>query len=328
MQKLHDTDPRVRQAMRQLDVPLLELFETVHRLRNLTAAGERLALSQPAVSRGLAKLREVYGDSLFVRQHRGVAPTPLADALAGPLSAALDTLRSTMLRPAFEPGTSRRIFHVAVSDVGERLFLPRLQRHLAHEAPGVSLHVVSPTLEELQAGLASGAIDMAAGFVHDLGKQVHHQRLFRERFVYVARTEHPELRGRIDKEQQRRLGHVLAGPPGTEHAAAVEKVLTSARVRARVVLRVHSFLCVAPIVAGSDLIAAVPSNLAASTAEHMNLQILEPPVALPSFEVSLVWHQRFHRDPANQWLRHAFMSLFTDYDRVGKPIKGMPVGPA
>lgn len=299
-----------RLLSRQVDLNLLELFETVYRTRNLTAAGAQLSLTQPAVSRGLGRLREMYGDALFVRQQRGVVPTPFADALVSPVSSALEILRATVNRPTFNPGEEARTFRVAMSDIGERLFLPRLMLHLADVAPNVIIEAVSPSQGELFDGLASGQIDLAVGYLGDLGKQMHHQRLFREHFVYLARTDHPQVRGSLRREQLRELAHVVAGPKGMQHAAAVEKVLASARVKARIALRVHSFLCVGPVVASTDLIGAVPSNLGAMVARHMQLQLVAPPVQFPAFDVSMTWHQRFHRDPGSEWLRRVFVELF------------------
>ncbi|MFP3613156.1 LysR family transcriptional regulator [Paraburkholderia sp. SIMBA_050] len=299
-----------RPVSRQLDLNLLELFEVVYRTRNLTLAGSCLGLTQPAVSRGLARLREMYGDALFVRQQRGVAPTPFADSLAVQVAQALEIVRSTIRRPSFAPGLEARVFRVAMSDIGERLFLPRLMTCLAQHAPRVVVDVVSPAQGELRDGLASGQIDLAMGFLGDLSKQMHQRRLFTERFIYVARCDHPLISPPLRREQLCELSHVVAGPTGMLHAASVEKVLSNPRVRASVALRVHSFLCVAPVVASTDLVAAVPSNLAATVAEHMRLQILEPPVRFPTFDVALTWHQRFHRDPGNEWLREVFVSLF------------------
>jgi len=311
MSKPHNKDHhRSRPLTRQLDLNLLELLETIYRTRNLTAAGARLGLSQPAVSRGLARLREMYGDTLFVRQQRGVAPTPFADSLIAPVSAALDTVRSTLERPTFDQAVQARVFRVALSDVGERIFLPRLMEHLARNAPQVGIEVISPSQDQLHDGLASGEIDLAVGFFGTLSKQVHHRRLFRERFVYVARQGHPSVQGRLRKDQLRGLLHVIGGPQGMEHAAAVEKVLEGASVRARVALRVHSLLCVGPVVAESDLVGLVPGNLAAVVAGHVPLQLLEPPMQVPGFDVTMVWHERFHRDPANEWLRGVFLLLF------------------
>lgn len=304
------TETLDRPLSRQVDLNLLELFETVYRMRNLTAAGAQLGLSQPAVSRGLGRLREMYGDALFVRQQRGVAPTPFADALVAPVGAALRTLRATLVRPTFDQSAQARRFRVALSDIGERIFLPRMMEYLDRHAPRVVVEAVSPTQEKMHEGLAAGQIDLAVGFFGTLSKQVHHRRLFRERFVYVARQGHPVVQGALRREQLRTLAHVVGGPEGMQHAAAVERVLASPRVKARVALRVHSLLCVGPVVAGTDLVGAIPSNLAAMVASHMPLQLLDPPVQFPGFDVAMVWHQRFHRDPASEWLRGVFVTLF------------------
>jgi len=310
----------VHPLSRRVDLNLLELFDSVYRTRNLTASGTALGLSQPAVSRGLARLRDMYDDALFVRHQRGVHPTPFADGLAEPLAAVLAIVRSTVEKPTFDPATAQRSFRVATSDVGERYFLPRLYQHLASAAPGVTIETVSPVQAELISGLASGDVDLATGFLPGLGKQVHVRRLFRGRSVYVARRGHPVARGRLETAQLRGLPHVVANPSGTQHAAAIEKVLTGPRVRATIVLRVRSFLCVGPIVAGTDLVAVVPSNLAALVAERGDLQLIEPPVRFPGFDVSMVWHRRFHRDPAGEWLRATFAKLFATTARgAGDP---------
>lgn len=299
-----------RPLSRQLDLNLLELFETVHRTRNLTMAGEHLGLSQPAVSRGLGRLREMYGDALFVRQQRGVAATPFADSLVSPVGSALEILRSTVQRPTFKQKQEDRTFRVAMADIGERLFLPRLMAHLAEAAPGVVVEAVSPGHDQLFDGLASGQIDLAVGYLPNLGKQLHQRCLFREHFVYVARNDHPGIKGKLRREQLRDLPHVVAGPEGMQHAAAVERVLSGSRVKARVALRVHSFLCVGPIVADTNLIGVVPNNLAAMVAGHMQLQLVDPPVQFPAFDVAMTWHQRFHRDAGSEWLRGVFVGLF------------------
>lgn len=322
MSPAHITDAhRSRPLSRQMDLNLLELFETVYRTRNLTAAGARLGLTQPAVSRGLGRLRDMYGDALFVRQQRGVAPTPFADALVAPVASALETIRATLVRPTFQPTVQARTFRVALSDVGERIFLPRLLEHLAEVAPQVVIEVVSPSEEQLHEGLGSGKIDLAVGFFGALSKQVHHRRLFKERFVYIARQGHASVDGTLRREQLRGLRHVVGGPQGMQHAVAVEKVLTGNRVKASVALRVHSLLCIGPVVAGSDVLGIIPSNLAAVVAGHMPLQVIEPPIQFPGFDVTMVWHDRFHRDPASAWLRDVFVALFEGAKGAGRAIE-------
>lgn len=293
-----------------LDLNLLELFECIWRTRNLTGAGERLGLSQPAVSRGLARLRETYGDELFVRHRRGVEPTAFAQTLAEPVATALAIVRRTIEKPHFSPAEDSRRFRIALSDIGERYFMPRLAGWLSDHAPYVSIDTVSVSREQLLTGLGAGEIDLAVGFLPGLGKQVHEKRLFEEKYVYIARAGHPKVDGHLSAGQLRELPHVVGTPQGTRHAAAVEKVLMGPRVRAVVAMRVGSFLSVGPIVADSDLVAVVPSNLAELVSEHVGLQLIAPPVRFPSFGVSMVWHRRFHGDPGGIWLRQVLTELF------------------
>lgn len=304
---------------RQLDLNLLELFDTVYRLRNLTAAGQRLGLSQSAVSYGLAKLREMYGDALFVRMQRGVQPTSFADQLADPVVAALDIVRGTLSKTTFVPTEAKYDFKLAMSDIGERMFLPQLSGWLAKRAPRATLETRSPSMPELHGGLANGEIDLAVGFIPTLGKQIAQQTLFREKFVYLVRKGLVGNAPSLSIAQVKRLPHVIANPPGTEHGAAVEKVLSAARVRAPIVLRVGSFLSLGPIVAGTDLVAPVPANLAAVLTDYLPLRAFAAPVRFPDFDVCMYWHQRFHQDPVNVWLRQGIASLFGTGGRKPAP---------
>lgn len=303
---------RTRPLTRQLDLNLLELFDVVWRTRNLTAAGEQLGLSQPAVSHGLAKLRRAYGDALFVRMQRGVEPTPFAGQIAPTVAEALRVVRGTLAKPSFDPASARRHFRMAMTDIGERFFMPRLWPRLARDAPGVSCECLSPGLDELQHGLASGEIDLGVGFIPGLGAQVLHQKLFREQFVYLARQHHPILAQGGGTNALIRTPHVLASPPGTHHLTAVERVLMRRDVRAPIALRVRSFLCIGPIVAETDLVSPVPNNLAGLIADHLGLSLIKPPISLPTFDLRMYWHRRFDDDPALAWLRALMMEMFAD----------------
>jgi DNA-binding transcriptional LysR family regulator len=177
-----------------------------------------------------------------------------------------------------------------------------------------SIRTSSPELALLADGLAGGpvgaAIDLAMGYMPGLGKRFRQQRLFSERFVYVADARHALMQEPPTLARMRSLRHVVACPPGTHHAAAVEAVLTSERVRAPVALRVASFLSVAPILVGTELVALLPSNLAGVVAPHLGLRTQGPRVAFPGFEVSMYWHPRSHREPGHVWLRQQVQELF------------------
>lgn len=304
--------PFEKSLTRQLDLNLLELFDTVYKAGSLTAAGERLGLSQPAVSYGLGRLREMYGDPLFLRVQRGVVPTAFAQGLAGTVDTALRMLRGTLNKPTFEPAVAQRVFRVVMSDIGERYFLPRLSAAMQAHSPGVSIQTLSLGSQEMAEGLAAGSIDLAIGFIPSLDKQFHQQVLFVERFVYLMRKGHEALRGPLTLRRMQQLRHIVGGPPGMHHRTVVEKVLLSPQVRAQIVLRPQNFLAIGPIVAESDLVALVPSNLAQVLTRTLEVKTARAPVEVPPFNISLYWHARMDHDPASTWLRAAFTQLFAE----------------
>jgi DNA-binding transcriptional LysR family regulator len=302
--------PQGRPLTRLVDLNLLELFDIVFKNRSLTAAGAHLGLSQPAISYGVSKLRRIYGDMLFVRTRRGVEPTPVAMQLAGPIASALQIVRGTVEKADFKPSETRRTFRLGLTDVGERLFLPRLAKRLGIEAPMINIESFSPRFTELTAALTSGEIDLAAGFFPGMGKSICYQRLVKEEFVYVMRKGHPAAKGTLTASKMRTLRHVAASPPATLHFRSIEKVLTGPQIRAEIALHVRSFLCVAPIVVETDLVALVPSSLATLVAENLGLCVLKPRVRFPELDVSIYWHRRFQNDPASIWLRNIMIELF------------------
>jgi DNA-binding transcriptional LysR family regulator len=295
---------------RQLDLRLLELFDTIYRTSNLTLTGAKLGLSQPAVSRGLAKLRHIYDDPLFVRQPRGVYPTPFAEQLIDPIAHALGIIQGTVQKRHFNPLLDQRCFRIALSDIGERHFMPRLLCHLAEHAPHVTIQSLSQETSTFVEGMASGDIDFGIGFFPTLGKQFHVKRLFKERFTYIARNGHPSVHRESQLSDLKRLPHVIADPPGTEHASAVIKMLGGKRNKANVALEVRSYLSLAPIVAETDLVAVIPSFLANSAAKYLNLQCLQIPVALRGLDVDMVWHTRYSNEVSRVWFRKLFLELF------------------
>ncbi len=246
---------------------------------------------------------------------RGVQPTTVAMQLAGPIATAMQIVRGTIEKVDFVPSEARRTFRIAMSDIGERYFLPRLAQRLAADAPYAMIESLSPGLAELASGLASGEIDLAIGFIPGMGKLIREQKLFSEQFVYLMRNGHPAAGDVLTAARIRNLRHVVASPPGTRHLYAVEKVLTSPQVRSEVALHVRSFLCVGPIIADTDLVALVPSNLAALVAANLDLSVCKPKVKFPAFDICMYWHRRFHQDPASSWLRNTVEDLFSLTDR-------------
>jgi DNA-binding transcriptional LysR family regulator len=308
---------------RQVDLNLLELFDTVYRTRNLTSAGTVLGLSQPAMSHALARLRDMYKDPLFVRLPRGLQPTPFADDLAAQVATALQMIRGTLEKVSFDPASVQRTFRIAMTDIGEQVFLPSIVKFLESHARGVKLQTRVTGTSELFGALSSGDLDLAVGFVASPPKGIAQQFLFSDRYVCVVRQSHPLVRSAtMSLSEFKQLGHVVADPAGTGHYDSIGRVLNAHGISENIVLRVDHFLSIAPLVASTDLIATVPMNLADTFVESWKLRMIEPPVAFPSFDITQYWHERYDHEPGNRWLRGTFASMFANFSAVpGSPEK-------
>jgi len=298
--------------MMDLDLNLLRAFNAIATEGSVTIAGERIGLSQPAMSNALSRLRQWFGDPLFVRTPRGMRPTPFAQQLAQPVREALRLIQGALQQHAgFEPGSSSNAFRFHMSDIGEMVFLPGLLERVKREAPGVKIEVVRIPIKDVHAALESGELDLAIGFLPGLTTGMRQQSLFRDHYVCMLRAEHPVVGAKISAKQFREASHVLVSYAGTGHQV-IEETFVAQGLGARIAARVPHFLVVPMILARTDLIVTVPSRVAAIFAQTGNFKILPLPLRMPSFEVRLHWHQRFNQDPANRWLREVMTDLYAE----------------
>ncbi len=295
-----------------LDLNLLRVFDAVLREGNVTAAGERLGLSQPAMSNALSRLRRLLEDPLFVRTPGGMRPTPFAQRLAAPVRQALDLIQTTLAQQAaFDPRTSQRSFRMQLSDVGEIVFLPALLERLEREAPGVRIDAEQLPQDEVSEALAAGEIDLAVGFLPGLSAGVTSKRLFRDRYVCVVRADHPRVGSRITLAQFLAASHVLVSARGSAHEI-VEQTLRNKGLARRIALRVPHFTVVPMILARSDHMVIVPEGLMRAIARFGRFKSLKPPVDIPALDVKVHWHERFGRDPGIGWLRGVLLDLYAE----------------
>ncbi|HUO67034.1 MAG TPA: LysR family transcriptional regulator, partial [Gammaproteobacteria bacterium] len=287
-------------------------FEVLLRERNLTRAADTLGVAQPALSKTLAKLRRYFGDPLFVRAGNKMEPTTKALQLAGSVRTLLDD--AVMLRAhhrPFDPASSQRQFTLSVVDAGLARLLPRLLAHLERHAPGVLLHIVPIDLEGLEAALEAGHIDFALGAFSLLSKRIRRQPLWPIDYVSVVRRDHPRLGTKPSLESFVAERHILVSTTGTGHSQQrVERALERALPPSRIVCRVSTFLAAAFTVSRTDLVATLPDAMVGETDGRLGLKVFATPLRLPRMETALLWHERFHRDPGNEWLRAAFAELF------------------
>ena len=292
----------------------LRVLDALLREHSLTRAARALDLTQPALSKTLAQLRRYFDDPLFVRVALRMEPTPKALQLQAPVRAILE--RAASLRAehaAFEPATSQRTFNFCVVDAGLLKLLPPLVERLLREAPGVRLNVAQLEPAHLERWLESGKLDFAMGSFPSMPKGIRRQPLWVERYVSVARRGHPRLSREPTLRAFAAEKHVMVSIAGSGHAHEImQRALEAAIPRENVVCRIPIFTGAAILAKHTDAIATLPLSVATVLAADLDLQIITPPIKLPKIDISQYWHSRFHNDPANQWIRAVFKSLFRE----------------
>lgn len=292
-----------------MDMKLLAVFDEIYKTRSVSRAGENLEIAQTSVSLALARLRRQFNDPLFVRTGSGMMPTPHAVALAQPLRQALELLRvATQQQVVFDPSSSSRHFHIAMTDISHLEFLPALINKVGKLAPDVRVDVLRITSETPKL-LESGEADLAIGFMPELEAGFYQQKLFDQTFACVVRREHPRIKQRLTGNLFKREKHVIITAPGTGHEL-VEQTLARQRVARKVALSLPTLPGVSNLLANTDLVATVPERVAQMLVRIAKVKALPPPFRFPSFSIKQHWHERYQQDPANQWLRSTVADLF------------------
>lgn len=307
-----DLDKESGSYMAKLDLEWLLVFDGIFTSRSVTRTAEQLGLAQATVSISLNKLRNHFNDKLFIRTSQGMEPTPRAQALHPQLASVLETLELARLAPTeFIPAEAKREFCLCMTDISEIVLLPRLMNHLRREAPRVSI-VAEKITPESPKRLESGDVDLAIGFMPHLEAGFYQKTLFTQNFVCLAARNHPRIGEELTKQSFLGEAHIRVTTSGTGHSI-VDKTLAMHGVHREVVLHLSSFLGVARVVAETELLVVVPKMLGITIQMQEQVRMLNLPFDLPAYAVKQHWHDRFHAEPGNIWLRRTIADLFRDF---------------
>jgi LysR family transcriptional activator of mexEF-oprN operon len=290
------------------DLNLLRVLVTVVEERSTVAAARRLFVSQPTVSGALARLRELVGDELLVRNGRALEPTARALELLDALKPHLEGIDGALKAATpFDPASDERLFRLGCTDAVAFALLPRLTAALRSAAPRCSLSVRVGDFRVLPGMLASGEISTALAFLRESPPATAKVKVLRHSpWVVLRDNGQPALEG-LDDFCAR--PHALVTPSG-DLSGFVDEALKDAYRSRRVALGVSSFSLLLAVLPGSDLIATVPDFLAPRLAALGGLNIEPCPVAIPLVTNTLAWRAAADRDPAERWLRSLVQDTF------------------
>jgi DNA-binding transcriptional LysR family regulator len=296
----------------ELDLNLLRVFHAIAEEGSLTLAGNRLDLSQPAVSYALGRLRNLFNDPLFVRSGNAMRPTSTALELLEPvrrlMSSAQEALRHA---ERFIPAQSTRTFHIAMSDIGEMVFLPPVCERLREVAPHVRLEVMQLPVDEIEEALRNGRLDLAIGNLPSLKATTRFESLFHEAYVCMTAARDDIQGQRLAMEDYLAMLHVSVVSKEHGHRI-IEDVLRQHKLHRKVALQLPHFSAVPEILLRTGWAVTLPGKVA----QHFNatgkFSVYELPSGAPEVEVTLHWHEDFEESDANRWLRAQLIDLLKE----------------
>lgn len=295
-------------AANRLDLNLLNVFDTIYREGSLTRAAKALHLTQPAVSHSLSRLREHFDDPLFTRQANRMVPTPLARRFLESMRPGLTQIQSAVNQfHAFDPARQRKTYSLGLRDVLESTFLPQLMTRLA---PYIGMEIVSQRVarRDMETQLAAGKLDFAIDVLLPVSSQTSHELLRQDRLVVLARKDHPLVKEGLDMPGYLAAEHILVSSR-TEGPGIEDFELSRHGVQREIRLRCQHYYAACRVVEGSDLLLTMPETYARIIAERADIEVIAPPVQMPSIDVHLYWHKAYEGEPALVWFRELLATL-------------------
>ncbi|HKP63441.1 MAG TPA: LysR family transcriptional regulator [Polyangiales bacterium] len=301
----------------EVDLNLLVILDAIIRERSVTGAGRVVGLSQPAVSASLRRLRELLGDPLIERVGAQSRLTPLALTLEEPLQQILASIENALnRRTGFDPSTSQRMFRIAASDDIATVFLQPLLLRLRKLAPRISLQVQRPDKDTPQQ-LAARQIELAIEPEDRYRKRdFASQRLFTDRLMVAIWSGNTAVGDSITRDQFFQLGHVTYSMKPYTFTLA-DRCLGTLAQNLNLQVVTDSFISLAMLLRGTDLLALVPERLAVKVQQAAQIRLLRPPFNLSEFHICMAWPALFEQDAAHVWLR----SVMADLGKHLEPVR-------
>lgn len=299
-----------------IDLNGLAAFAAIRRTGSVTQAAIELNLAQSTLSNRLRRLRSQLGDPLFVKTANGMVPTPFGAELGARITDALALIdRGLREKDRFDPSTESRRFNIVMTGITELVLVPALLEKCRTEAPNMSFATQSLPDHETEAALKAGDADLAIGYFPEIATGLMQSHVLTSEYACIVARRHPTIGDTISREEFIAARHAIAEAKGTGHRI-VELTLQREGIADRIGARLSGFLPLAMIVAASDMVATVPKALADKVCEAASIKVLAHPLDLPTLHIQQFWHERFHHDPGNMWLRGLLGELYNSIKLV------------
>lgn len=295
-----------KMPLNRKDLNLLTVLEALYREKSVSRAAQQLNLTQSAVSHALQRLRDNFGDEMFVRSKGGIAPTVFVQGIMPEINEILGASKRLFeIRNAFEPGTSDRLFRLGMPEYTGFVLLPALQAILQKEAPHIKILTLDLMRSEWEEILQDDRADLIVGRFNVPTKGYDYDDLFDDDFVCLGGARTPHLKGgKISLEHYLNARHINISMTGTQHNR-VDRILADMGHERTFSITVSNYGSALHLLQDSDMLLTVHTRIADAVAKRMGLKVAKLPFKSPSYETRQIWHRRYNDDLGHQWLRKA-----------------------
>jgi DNA-binding transcriptional LysR family regulator len=302
------------------DLNLLPIVVALYDELSVSRAARQLGMSQPAVSKALRRLRETFGDTLFVRGSSGLVPTPRAHAIVRTARPHLLHLREDLLKGEhFDPSTSTRPIVLGLSDIGEMAFLPSILDYLRGQAPKCPVVTFTARDSSLADALEKGDVDVAAGYFPALAQRnFRHRLLSKHGFACLMRAGHQSWKSRLTVSAFLAAEHIVVRREGRSQDI-LERFIERRKLRRKVAMYTSNVLSVPFIVMDTQLVATLPYAVVTRFASITSGVVAALPPFDLTYDLKLHWHRRFDNEPRSIWLRQQLTAAFKDHQWLQPP---------
>lgn len=299
--------------IKSIDLNLLVYLDKLLEEGNVTRAAENLGISQPAMSNGLKRLREMFNDPLLVRTSEGMTPTARAESLRPVLREVLASVeRAVQPQTDIKPDTMNMVFRISVSDYTESTLLPPLLQRLRSMAPGVTIDVLTPSDVSFR-DVEQGKVDLVINRFDEMPLSFHQTTLWTDDFVCMLHAENP-LRDHFDLDAYLDADHIWVSktgmgvgvgidPNASQRLGWVDEALRKLGKQRRIRVFTRHYQAAMLLAELQDLVVTLPSKAASLQRNNPNILILPPPFEIPPMELKMAWSPLLQHHNAHQWMR-------------------------
>ena len=299
--------------IRSVDLNLLVYLDVLLKERNVTRAAENLGISQPAMSNGLRRLRELFNDPLLVRTSDGMTPTERAEQLQPVVREVLASIEKAVEpRREFNAAEADRVFRISVSDYTESTLLPHLMRRLRSEAPNITMDILTPSDISYQ-DVEQGSVDLVINRFDILPQSFHQVTIWRDSFSCLL-SEHNPIRHDFTLDNYLETGHVWVSktgmgigvgmePGAVQRLGWVDEALAKQGKKRRIRVFTRHYQAAMRLAELRDLVITLPTKAAMLLQDNPNVVIMPPPFDIPDIELIMAWSPLLQHNPAHQWMR-------------------------